>query len=40
MSSREAETLEGLLNLRTQQNQVSAWMEHVQRELSGTKVRL
>ena len=36
-SSREAQTLEGVLNLKTQQNQVSAWMEHVQRELGTTK---
>ena len=36
-SVREAQTLEGVLNLRTTQNQVSAWMEHVQRELSHGK---
>jgi hypothetical protein len=36
-STREAQTLEGVLNLRTQQNQVSAWMEHVQRELGAAK---
>ena len=36
-SKREAETLEGVLNLRTMQNQVSAWMEHVQRELAAAK---
>ena len=36
-SGREAQTLEGVLNLKTQQNQVSAWMEHVQRELSAAK---
>ena len=36
-SVREAQTLEGVLNLRTTQNQVSAWMEHVQRELNAVK---
>lgn len=33
-SGREAQTLEAVLNLRTGQNRVSAWMEHVQREIS------
>ena len=36
-SAREAQTLEAVLNLRTSQNQVSAWMDHVQRELTTSK---
>ena len=36
-SRREAEQLESVLNLKTQSNQMSAWMDHVQRELTTSK---
>ena len=38
ISKREAASLEALLNLRTAQNQTSAWMDYVQRELAQVKV--
>ena len=36
-AEREAQTLEAVLKLRTSHNQVSAWMEYVQRELGNVK---